>query len=740
MSAGASTSPVFDFTSLDFDSIRTDLTRYAQQAFPAEMWTDFNDSNMGTFLLELMAYATDLVAYNMNSQVLETLVMTLVREQNFINRAKSLDYTLKGPQAATTTIRFANLSSDLGDYPLTISSHLQLTSPDGQVFQPSADTTLAAPPPGLLLDVAASQGIEAYQEGLGTSNGQPGQVYTLSNPSALLDTLLVQVGAYTYTRVDNAVAAGVADRVYLVATDEFGVSTITFGDGINGIIPTFGSAITATYKYGGGTAGNLPAGVAMFPTGMADGTSVPAQLTGAGVTASIYVAAEGGAPKQTLENAKATLPTTLKANDRAVELGDYAALAVELVSGVFKASAVSGVPVGGAAPVLLFVVPNGGGNPSAALANSVLVALKPKKMAGKRIRVKSPAYVSMSIVVDVFVLPASGKLATAQRVRELLLAKYDMAAVDFGVALTLQDLYESLDGSKVDGVSRVFLRTFSVTPHAGVYINRPTTGDGGVSYVTNLQPALVQRREWAVVVIPPDAVNGVYCNRFKVYERRLGVVSSLSDDLIVDEGANFESSLAGQELLPNPEAASVSVSPLGAVSFSPSFSILGNTSSTVTTSSGLLVWTEPGDEFVVQKVNGIPGKILTTTVSAPAPAGQQYLEVADSTSFGAGDAIYVVGATPFWAILAGVDLDGANTLRMTAVLSTNVAGGATVACGWQDAEAKIAFCVIDGANPFVVGDMMYVDTYAQAGDITLRPENFPLLTAADFTINTIGGV
>ena len=48
---------VFDFSSLDFASVQDDLTRYAQVTFPSELWTDFNDSNYGTHLLELMAYS-----------------------------------------------------------------------------------------------------------------------------------------------------------------------------------------------------------------------------------------------------------------------------------------------------------------------------------------------------------------------------------------------------------------------------------------------------------------------------------------------------------------------------------------------------------------------------------------------------------------------------------------------------------------------------------------------------------
>ena len=73
MAAGDSSSPVFDFTTADYASCYTDLERFAISRFPDEIWTDFNESNEGTYFLELMSYVFDLSSYQRNASVLESI-------------------------------------------------------------------------------------------------------------------------------------------------------------------------------------------------------------------------------------------------------------------------------------------------------------------------------------------------------------------------------------------------------------------------------------------------------------------------------------------------------------------------------------------------------------------------------------------------------------------------------------------------------------------------------------------
>ena len=278
MTAGGANSPVFDFTSLDYQSCFDDLNVFAQTRFvqdngQPELWTDFNDSNFGTGLLQSMAYCTDLLSYNANAQALETIISALVREQNFRNIAMSFDYQLKSASPSSGTEQI-NLDP-AGSYPFTLSRHLQFATADGIVFQPVVDTSVPVYLSPVMVPI--QQGVERLAEVVAFSTGQPGQTYALKNAFLIDGTLTVQVGLVTYTIVDNIVSVGATSLSCTISTDENGVTTLLFGDGINGSVPPKGQQITATYFTGGGAEGNLPPGTITQVIGTADGSPVPSQ-------------------------------------------------------------------------------------------------------------------------------------------------------------------------------------------------------------------------------------------------------------------------------------------------------------------------------------------------------------------------------------------------------------------------------------------------------------------------------
>jgi hypothetical protein len=69
----------------------------------------------------------------------------------------------------------------------------------------------------------------------------------------------VAVNGREWTFVTSLQNARPTDNVFTIITED-GVSTIIFGDGTHGAVPPAGSNITATYRSGGGTAGNISTG------------------------------------------------------------------------------------------------------------------------------------------------------------------------------------------------------------------------------------------------------------------------------------------------------------------------------------------------------------------------------------------------------------------------------------------------------------------------------------------------
>ena len=713
MTAGATNSPVFDFCSLDYESAVEDLVRFSQVTFSEDLWTDYNDSNFGMGLIQNMAYATDLLAYTANAQSLETIVTTLIREQNFRNIAKSLDYTLKSAAPGSGTAVFT--LDPAGAYPFTISKHLQVATQSGLVFQPDADVAVAAYGAGTA-SVPVTQGDEQFEEVVGTTDGLPNQEFSLSSANLIDGTLVFQVGLEAYTIVSNFISAGPTEKVVVLQTDDKGITSVIVGDGINGTIPPKNQTAKATYKTGGGAETNLSADTITQVVGTSDGSAIPSQILSVTNTRTT-----GGAPKQSLSNAKQNLPLSLKANDRCVTLGDYAATAVELVPGILKANAVSGSPFGGQTPVLLFVVPNGGGFPSDSLRNLTIVKLKDKRSAGKRIQVRDAVYVDILIESDTYVLPNSPALDVRNRQIQILTAKFALEAVTFGASFDLQQVYEDTNTTALKGIKRVFYKTFTVKPYYARHVNSPTTGTGTIEWIaTNLDT--VRRREWLVQVLPPSPP--VNCLRFQVQQRRLGTVTSVTDTLVTDDSADYESNeLAGSWFFhPRPEDSSVS------------FGITSNTANSISAGPGLLTYTEPDDPYVVEKLEAGVGKILRTTVTAGVVSSTT-VAVASVDSWEVGDKLHFSDNPLDYFTVVTV---GVADLTIDRPVTTAVSS--SVDYVWVSSDGSVKFSVVNGGTSFVVGDELYVDTYPRSGDISLRPENFPQLSASNLFVSPIGGV
>lgn len=168
---------------------------------------------------------------------------------------------------------------------------------------------------------------------LGTSTGAPDQVFHLPQGSVDPDTLEIQVeepgrGYQPWHRVDDLAAISADARVAREAA-AFEVDpeagTVRFGDGVRGRVPDREMRVRlAAGRFGGGHAGNLPAGsLADIAAVRLDGRPSPA------LKVTQPLATTGGADAETLASAQRRIPSFLRHRERAVTADDYKALAVE---------------------------------------------------------------------------------------------------------------------------------------------------------------------------------------------------------------------------------------------------------------------------------------------------------------------------------------------------------------------------------------------------------------------------
>lgn len=188
--------------------------------------------------------------------------------------------------------------------------------------------------------VAATQGA-TQQDVLGSgSASQSGQGFPLSRspltylpaPTAAgaASTLDTSVNGVSWQEVDNLASAGPTDHVYMTQTDDTAKTTLLFGDGVHGArLPTGAANVTAIYRVGLGSGGNVPAGQISQPM------TRPQGLQGVNNP----LPASGGADPDTVQGARANAPLAVMALDRVVSVQDYQDFA-RAWAGIGKASSV----------------------------------------------------------------------------------------------------------------------------------------------------------------------------------------------------------------------------------------------------------------------------------------------------------------------------------------------------------------------------------------------------------------
>lgn len=274
-----------------------------------------------------------------------------------------------------------------------------------------------------LNSVSAVQSRTAAAELLGTGTGDSDQRYPLNQRPVLPATVQLQVeeldGFRDWTEVETFVASGPDDRHYTV---DHTAGAVSFGGTVAGRVPQIGERIRVlTYRYGGGVAGNVPAGAVTAVTGVA------------GVKVTNPTPAVGGADSVSLADALDAIPAEVHRRDRAVIAEDFRDLAAE-VTGVARAETLPllhpDTPLVQAAGVVSVVIfpdedrrnPNAP-SPDLGLLRRVANYLDQRRLVTTELYVIPPTYRQLSVSVGVQVREGY-QVDAVRRWVELILRQY----------------------------------------------------------------------------------------------------------------------------------------------------------------------------------------------------------------------------------------------------------------------------------------------------------------------------
>lgn len=83
------------YTSRDFESIREDLVDHAKRYYPNRV-NDFSKASFASFVIDSVAYASDILSYYLDYQVNESFLDTSIEFENIRKHATSLGYSFSG--------------------------------------------------------------------------------------------------------------------------------------------------------------------------------------------------------------------------------------------------------------------------------------------------------------------------------------------------------------------------------------------------------------------------------------------------------------------------------------------------------------------------------------------------------------------------------------------------------------------------------------------------------------------
>jgi len=327
--------PQIDYLSKDYTAILADLTAIAKQFNPG--WSVSDPSDIGVALLETFAYLGDILSFYTDRMASEGFLGTASQRSSILQIASMLGYTPTPSTAATVSL---NIKNNNASGTMVIPAGTQIASStvvNGQstqvIFELDNEVSVGF---GATVAATATQGSTVANESLGTSNGTPSQYFKLAQTGVIINTsgsnIQVSVGGSVYTYTSSLVDSTAYDSVFTTTMDADGYTYIVFGDGVSGRIPPATYTVTATYRVGVGSKGNIPLG------------SLATTFASASLNATITQtsAASGGTDEESTDSIRINAPRALRTLRRAVSLKDYAYLALQ-VSGVSKSSADSSV-------------------------------------------------------------------------------------------------------------------------------------------------------------------------------------------------------------------------------------------------------------------------------------------------------------------------------------------------------------------------------------------------------------
>lgn len=391
-------------TSLDFDSLKTDLKTYlkSQTAFKDY---DFDGANMNV-LLDILSYNTYLNSFYLNMVASEMFMDSAQVRDSVVSHAKNINYIPDSMKSAKGLVNITFNTTGITDtFEIPKGTQFSGKNANGS-FVFTTDRNITATSTSNVFNFANVEIFEGtyISESFVVDYQIENQKFILSNPTIdtdSIDVIVVENNANTqFIKADNLYDLNAQSNSYFLQATTNNRYEILFGDNVFGRYPLNNAVVLITYRITRGTAGS---GVNNFFLDKDLGAYNGGTTT---YTISTVSASSDGAERENTESIRFRAPRSYQTQDRAVTVNDYKSLIFKNFKEVKDVNVFGGEEIpGSVAYGRVYVCPStySGAPLTSQRKTDILTFLNDKKIVNIKPYIMDPEYIYIVPTIDVYV-------------------------------------------------------------------------------------------------------------------------------------------------------------------------------------------------------------------------------------------------------------------------------------------------------------------------------------------------
>lgn len=473
------------YTGRDIQDLRDYLVNQVMTL--TDQWTDFNESDVGMVLIELIAGLGDMLGFYLDKQTLECYITDVKQRKNGSAILKLIGYEMFMTNSCVTTGRF--VISEPYETDVLIPRYTQVSAQVGSDnIRYATKYDVSIPAGADEAEVPLIQG-EVHTSYISVNELKNNQKIQLAATDVANNSVIITIDGQEWTQVPDVVVDDVPGRKYSVFEDKHCVPYIYFHNSYKDYLPA-DTSVKAEIKFlvSLGPNGKIKAG-------LIDKIDTEIMHDGVNISSDIEVTntdiSSGGSTRETLDHARVQAPKSLSMLGKAITLSDYKDMALS-IPGVLKCSPLdwsvdSGKYVSVPYQVDIYIVPTDAGDASTEQLTEIHDYFNDSRIVSSMtVNVYSAKYQTVDITARVYAVIAESRKESLRSSIETRIKEYFRPEnLEFGsgiqpsnISTLIETTSEAIDYVELDepsGTSTIDLTQFPQLGELHIEVIRTST-------------------------------------------------------------------------------------------------------------------------------------------------------------------------------------------------------------------------------------------------------------------------